>query len=385
MILTLGGIPFTKARISVPASGVWTADVDMAAEKDVPTGRVVLQIGDTAMQCTVDADATGDFQGLRRLRVYGGAAGWRKVATVRSYANDAGVKASVVAGDAAADAGETLSWTSTSRIAAHYTRNAVPYSQILDDVAPGWHVDFDGVTRVDARANANPQPTDYDVIDYNARDRVVELVTSNISKILPGAVISNRLPTALTISAVEYVINPDGFRVFAFCRPADCTELADALVAIARHALAGKLYGAYRYRVVQTEGDRVTLQAVSKAPGLPDLTRVDMWPGVAGCHAQLTPGAHVMVEFEAGDRGLPFVSHFIGKGGDGFSPVRLDIGNTTGKAAVRLGDSVEVDMPQGDFTGTLDGAPITGTISFVSHPKAFGRTTDGSGKVFISD
>ena len=81
-------------------------------------------------------------------------------------------------------------------------------------------------------------------------------------------------------------------------------------------------------------GDNVELQAVVGGLGLPDVLPVAMKPGVAGAHGKLTGGGIVLVEFIEGDRTLPIVSAFAGKGEQGAAPDELDLSVTT---TLRLG------------------------------------------------
>lgn len=83
-----------------------------------------------------------------------------------------------------------------------------------------------------------------------------------------------------------------------------------------------RFYGMYRYRVIsQTEafelggdgtgGDVVTLQAASKIDGLPGLVSLPKNHGLAGTTEHLTPSTLVLVGFEGGNPGAPFVCHVL--------------------------------------------------------------------------
>jgi hypothetical protein len=149
----------------------------------------------------------------------------------------------------------------------------------------------------------------------------------------------------------------------------------------------------YRYRVVKMSGDRVDLQAVSKDLGLPDMLPVQIWPGLAGASANLTPGAIVLVEFIEGNPTMPIVSHFEPEGGGGFRPVhsfvdaseRVFLGTSqTNEEGVwpvaRVGDVVECLMPPVvPVSGTLSGAPFAGVLTIVD--PIVGLITSGSAKV----
>ncbi|MCC6557196.1 MAG: hypothetical protein IT372_29950 [Polyangiaceae bacterium] len=128
-----------------------------------------------------------------------------------------------------------------------------------------------------------------------------------------------------------------------------------ALRTIVREAFPNyDFHGLYRYRVVRMVVGRVDLQAVDKAPGLPNVLPVPVHTGMAGISAQLTPGSMVLVEFVEGDPGQPVITHFSTKDEPGFLPVELAldatdkvrIGETA--SAVELGAAAGVVVRHGD-------------------------------------
>jgi hypothetical protein len=108
-------------------------------------------------------------------------------------------------------------------------------------------------------------------------------------------------------------------------------------------------HGLYRYRVVQMAVGRVDLQAVNKAPGLPNVLPVPIHAGMAGLSAELTPGSIVLVEFEEGDPGKPRVTHFSAKNEPGFLPVSVSLDAT---GAVRIGETASA-VELGAAAGTV--------------------------------
>jgi hypothetical protein len=107
---------------------------------------------------------------------------------------------------------------------------------------------------------------------------------------------------------------------------------------------------------------------------------VDMWPGMSGTHAVLTPGSEVLVEFVEGDRSLPIVTHFCPKGSNGFAPVSLSLAGGSRPVAC-IGDTVDVLFPPlVPFTGLVNGStPIAGTMQMVA--AGVGIVKTGSNKV----
>ena len=158
--------------------------------------------------------------------------------------------------------------------------------------------------------------------------------------------------------------------------------LTQALASAVARLTDQRLHGVYRYRVLRLSVDRVELQAVRKGAGLPDLLPVSMWPGVAGAHATLALGAEVLVQFVEGDRTMPIVTGFAGRGGQGHVPTLLEI-CTPGLPAARQGDAVQVTLPPAAFSGTIGGSPATGTVTWAPPATANGTITGGSAKVKI--
>jgi hypothetical protein len=200
-----------------------------------------------------------------------------------------------------------------------------------------------------------------------------------------GSVLAAGLDEPMTVRELELVVTSGELRVYAWCGGAETAhgELADLVRGIVQRVNDRPLYGLWRYRVVRMVGDRVELQAVKRSVGLPDVLPLSMWPGVAGVHAVLSPGAEVLVQFVEGSRAQPVVTHFAGKDGTGFVPVSLALGGTAGPAAARLGDVVEVLLPPAVFSGTIGGSPATGVLTFTTG-SALGTITSGSTKVQIT-
>src|SRR4051812_24746414 len=105
--VTCNGAPLEKLTIHVPGIGPWFAELSFVDEAaSVQDGAVVLRVGAAEFRGTLTPSADGSFALRRQSLVTAGAGGWGKLLAARGYRNDAGVKASQVAGDAARDAGE---------------------------------------------------------------------------------------------------------------------------------------------------------------------------------------------------------------------------------------------------------------------------------------
>jgi hypothetical protein len=248
-----------------------------------------------------------------------------------------------------------------------------------------WWVDYAGVTQVGTRPAATLDPKAYQVLTYDPRAQDALVTVDDPSAVTIGSVLAEGLDAPITVREFELVVTATEMRVHAWCGGVAGAHgnLADSVRAIVQRLTDQPLHGLYRYRVERMSGDRVELQVVKKSAGLPDVFPLSIWPGVAGVHAVLSPGAEVLVQFVEGSRAQPVVTHFAGKDGVGFTPVSLVLGGPSGGAAARMGDTVEVLLPPAVFSGTIGGSPATGVITFILN-KAMGTITSGSPKVSIA-
>lgn len=395
---TLDGNAVSELRVYVPNKGVWHATVDMPGGAPL-SGAVTIKLGSLELHGTVAADFAGTHQSVTRARVIGGGDGWRKLLPPKAYHNDAGVKAQLVAADAARAAGETLGTfiPQAERLGVDFVRDYGTAARALelaagDNVA--WWVDYAGVTHAGPRPSTPLDKSAYHVMAYDPRARVATLGTDDPGLIVIGAMLVDQLDNPGVIRELRISATEDEMRVMAWLGGSESGggRLAGVMREIAVRATDGHLHGTYRYRVVAMAGQRVELQAVRKLIGLPDIAPVSMWPGVAGAHAQLALGAEVLVNFIDGDRAQPVITHFAGADGAGFVPVQLILGGTDGPPAARQGDAVSVVLPplaviSGAFTGTINGQTaagnVQGTATFQTN-QATGIITGGSSKVQVA-
>lgn len=310
---TLNDIPVTAAKVFLPAWGVWWADVE-TAEPDVLTGTARLVVADQTFVGTIVSGAA--LYGRARYRVAGGAGAWGDEVGSKGYNNDLGVKASLAIADAAALVGETVESAPDTRLGNHYTRHAGPASDVLNHAArDAWYVDRDGVTRFGARV-------EYDyagggtVKPADPAQGVVEIAADEIADIVPGV-----RAGGITASDVEIEVAPNAIRVRLYSR-----RIADAWRALAERLLPQARYaGTWEYRVVSQSGERLNLQAVRVANGLPDLSRVTVRPGVPGFRATWKKGSFCLVAFVNSDPGRPVVVGGDAPDSPGWVPDELSV------------------------------------------------------------
>jgi hypothetical protein len=387
--LQVNGRSVTEAKIYVPNEGVWFADLDLTDDAAL-TGSVAITFGATTLRGTVDDGASGVYGLRRRVRVIGGAAGWRKEIKPTGYVNDAGVKASTIANDAAKACGETLGTFTggADRLGSHYLRNAGPASRTVEDAARGvpWWVDYAGVTHVAPRAVATPTPESYETISYDPQTSSLQLRVEDLQAVGVGSIITKDLPAPVTIASFELHVSPTAIRMHAWVGSGRGSNIISALRAIAESAATARITWPCRYRVVDLVGDRVDLQIVKKGTGAPDALSVPMWPGIAGAHVVSAKGAEVIVQFVDGDRADPIVTGFSGRGGKGAVPRRLVLGAASGNGqdAARKGDVVEILIPPFAFEGTIGGTPAAGLLT-CALPRTLGTIISGAPGVGIGN
>lgn len=362
MSATINGQRCLSVRVFVPYVGPWFADVAIDGAAGL-TGRVTIAYGALSLVGTVDATHDGSKSDQQITRVIGGAGGWSRSLVAKAYANDSGVKALLVAQDAAREAGETLGTVAPTvpLVGVAYVRQSGSAARALEDAvgATPWWVDYDGVTQVSTRTTSPATTGTYEVIDFDPRTRMVEIAADDMTQVVIGSVLTDRLDAPQTVRGLEMRIDDETARMFAWCGTGR-ERVGELMRAIVRRSTDDRLFGKYRYRVVSMQSDRTSLQAVNRALGLPDIQPVSMWPGLAGAHAVLTPGAEVFVEFEEGSRAKPILTGWVGKGGPGHVPVSISINATT---EITLGGTGAALLALKSDLTTLKGAISTAGVT----------------------
>lgn len=375
MTLTVAGRPATSGTISIPYAGAWVADLDLDTAAEL-AGVVEVQLGPMVLTGTVDPTASGAYNASSRVRVVGGANGWGRAVAPKGYHNDAGVRRSLVARDAGRAVGETVDVAASvdGVMGADFQRGAGPASRVLRQALPGvpWWVDFDGVTHVGPRAETELD-VEHTIIDADPRHGTAVLATERPDRVIPGVVLTQGLAAPLIVRDVAHVVDAKASRVFVWGGAAEApaeNRLVRALSALASEAHPRAPYAfPYRYRVVEMVVDRVVLQAVRRAAGLPDALAVSVWPGMAGLSAELTPGAVVLVQFIEGDASLPVITHHSPKGSGAFRPVTVAIDASGTVEVGASADSVSVGAGAARVIREGDNVTVgteTGPIAFVN-------------------
>lgn len=347
---TLQGNRVTSARVSVPAWGLWFAEVSVDGEVTLaPGARVDLKIADVAFKGTILSG--GPHKGRSTYRVVAGAGGWGKSIKRENYADDLGTRVAKVLVDAAALAGESVDTTTVAtslRTGPGYTRPEGPASQVLEERFPkGWYVDVDGVTRIGKRPAVPFTASVPRVSPVDLARRTVTIAPETIAALVPGVVVDG-----LEAVDVLHELTPEGLRTtIRGSVAAGSSRRLDAERALIERLFPELLYkGIFEFRVQTQEGERLNLQPTQVSTGMPELRRVPVRPGLSGARADIALGARVLVQFINDDPSRPVVTHYEDPEADGFLPLLTEIDAQT---FVRLGAGALPAIRSGDLAGGI--------------------------------
>lgn len=208
----------TALRVSVPWSGVWSAEADF----DVPTvmtGAANVRIGARVLKGTFDVTRCGTYLLRSKCHMHGGAASWDHAVTAKHYHNDAGVAPLEVITDLAAFVGETLGTITPQRttLGVDFLRQATAASNVLAQVigTAQWYVDDDGITHVGSRT-ITEIGAQYEVMAYDARFKVARVAADDIGVIAIGSILRDvKLERPLLVREIQLAFEDS--RVRALC------------------------------------------------------------------------------------------------------------------------------------------------------------------------
>lgn len=322
MITINGNIVAHELRVDVPRIGTWHAEVQIDDLTSMLTS-VVIAVADGALELhgVVVEDRVDHSE--RVLDVVGGAGGWSRVVDATSYANDAGVKASLVAADAARACGETMGRfePGVAVLGNAYVRDRRSAWATLLDVAGGveCHVDFDGTT---VCAPWDARQLTVNVLGYLPEQQCV--IVDDFTVRIGDTLSSDLLPGPLTVQRLVIVVGSESAPQCQ-CYCSSSTDIASQLEGIIERVQHRALTTLCEYRVVQQVGDRLNLQPVHRSDGLPDLQRVEVWGAVPGVRPSIVPGARALVAFIGGSRARPVIVAFGPASDAQFAPTALTL------------------------------------------------------------
>jgi hypothetical protein len=355
---TLNGHRVLKGSAHLHSWGCWHAEAQIDGEHTL-SGSVTFKLADLTLVGTVLSG--GPEKGRSSYRIVAGAGGWGQSIAAKSYSNDASDKASTVVGDAASAVGETLApIAATVRVGTGFTRPEGPASQVLQIVAPqGWYVDEAGVTHLGSRTAGAlvGKVTRVTPVDL-ARGKLV-LAADSIATILPGIVVDG----LTAVDVLHEVSAEGGLRTTLWG-----AQVSSPIESLRRLLEAldpdRKFRGVTEYRVVTLSGSLLNLQPVRRASsGMPDLQRVPVRPGVAGCEATVALGSRVLVGFVDSDAARPYVAGFEDADGAGFLPTMIELAGGADFVALAASVSTQLSTLKNAITGA-GVTPADGGLAF---------------------
>lgn len=335
----LNGSAIVRARLQMPAVGIWWIDIETAEVDPVNVA------GAAALVTLADATfvgriiAGGEAFGRGRYHIVGGQGGWGTELPPKGYANNAGVKQITIATDAALEAGETIIGASLDSVGIHYGRTAGPGSRVLHRLAPqNWYVNAAGITVIGQRP-ALPLAIEFTATTVDPARGCVSLALDSLVGVEPGVIVEG-------VTAVDVEATLEGSRLTAQLWGAQGSAKSRRAIAYRRlfdQVISELKYLApYRYRVVSMLGELLNLQPMRSSLGLPDLERVPVRPGMAGIKAAITGGSEVVVQFLDADPSYPAVTSFAEAGSTGWGVTELVLGGDSD--AVALASLVEAEL-----------------------------------------
>jgi hypothetical protein len=352
----VNGNAAARMRVQVGARGPGWADVDLTDPVEL-AGAVTVTLADVTLRGTVVSG--GVAFGRAAYRIVGGAGGWGRALPAKPYHNDAGVKAAIVLADAARECGETAGALPTILMGHHYARKAGTGQETLNLLAPAWYVDFDGVTQFGART-ASTYTGDAVRSRVSPAAGVTELVTDTIAALVPGVQVDGAAPA----TDVEYNLDADRLTARVYAR----RGLSRQLDAIRRVYLGlfpeARYRGTFEYRVTTQDGERLNLQPVRVASGMPSLARVPVRPGVSGWRGDVKLGELVLVVFADADPSRPNVIAHDAPDAPGWLPDLIEAGTGGDFVALKSAvDAIQQNLDTMASFGTPWGPTTPGNIA----------------------
>lgn len=210
LFASLNGTRVIGARVTLPHWGAWHADVTCDGEIAVADSSTLV-LGGWSLSCAPYRPAVA-WHGRTVVRLIGGGGGWRTILAPYPYRNSTGVKLSLVLGDAAKGAGETIEVGTDRSLGQHYERERAPAYRLLNRLVPdAWWIDPDGVTRTGTRPSSLVG-SPFTVIDVNGARGSYVIATETPGDILPGRRLRGTLPAEITIRGVTHTLGETSLR-----------------------------------------------------------------------------------------------------------------------------------------------------------------------------
>lgn len=211
MYAELAGNRIVGGTIVIPTYGAPLADVTLDKEAKIGAS-VTLSLGSLRLVMSPWREVV-PFQGKTVVRLIGGAAGWGKVIPAKPYKLDAGVKLSLVLGDAAKSVGEKISVGVDRVVGKFYVRDEAPACRLLNRLVPGaWWIDPDGTTKTGTRpTSAIVKP--FTILGFDGAKGSMMIDCEHLAELVPGRTLKGiTLDKVITIGALTHTIGKTGVK-----------------------------------------------------------------------------------------------------------------------------------------------------------------------------
>lgn len=203
----VSGARIVMGAIVVPEVGTWSADLTLEKEVEL-AGAVNVKLAGLELAGVVYR--AGTYAGRTMARIAGGKArGWWNLIAPKGYSNPAGVKLSLVLGDAAREIGEAVRVESDRVLGPHFARmgdpalgGKLPACRLLNLLASSWWVEPSGSAVVGTRASS-PIASAFELVSLDRAKGLAVIATESPADFTPGRTFtSTRAPgRTFTISA----------------------------------------------------------------------------------------------------------------------------------------------------------------------------------------
>lgn len=182
----INGVRIVSGVVTIPYYGTWTADLSLVSDEPIPTDALgcTVTLGGLTLRGT--AYRTAPFTSSRRARLVGGAGGWRRTLPKRAYYAAGGIPLSMILGDAATEAGETVAIEADAIVGDHLTRPSAPGGRLLRERVSLWWIDPTGVTRIASARPSAAIASDFQVIEWDTGRGWARIATESNQDWMPG-------------------------------------------------------------------------------------------------------------------------------------------------------------------------------------------------------
>jgi hypothetical protein len=215
----LNGLPVMQGKVMRPRVGNWVAElqVDAATVASIADGALGTLKVDQEVVLTGTVLRSGAYVQNVTLRIVGGRNGLSRLVKPRFYR---GVQLAQVLQDILADAGETLSGTSTpealAKVLGFWAQVEQPAAEALTSLAETagaaavWRLQPDGGVFLGVDGFPPSALVDFDLVESMPLEGL-QVIATEAPDVHPGERFNDR-----NVSAVEHLLMPDGSRVRLF-------------------------------------------------------------------------------------------------------------------------------------------------------------------------